>query len=55
MGIYSWNFAHTKKNHRKQSFSSKLLICLEIELKSNDIKTFINTLCYDNVNYNIFR
>jgi hypothetical protein len=46
----------TLKNIKK-TFSIKLSICLEnMKFKSNDVKIFVNTLFYDNVNgYDLFR
>jgi hypothetical protein len=39
-----------QKDNYKQKPSSKLSIFIKVvELKSNDLKMFINSLCYDNV------
>jgi hypothetical protein len=49
MEIGSWKFACTKRQPLKL-FIYIISIYFEImEFKLNDIKIFVNTLCYDNV------
>jgi hypothetical protein len=46
-----------KRNHKEQSFPSKFSIFLKvIEFKSDDVKMFISTLWYDNIDdHDFFR
>jgi hypothetical protein len=49
MIVYHWNFAHVKKQPCKKSFSLKLSKKFQVvKFISNVLKTFINTLCYNN-------
>jgi hypothetical protein len=46
-----------KRNHKKQCFPSKFFIFLKVvEFGENDLKMFISTLWYDNVdNYDFLK
>jgi len=53
---FPWNFTN-KKNLKKNPSPSKILILFKVvEFKLNDLKMFISTLWYDNVDdYDFFK
>ncbi len=43
-------YTHKKEAQKKSSLSTSSIFLKVVEFKSNDLKMFINTLWYDNVN-----